>query len=178
MTPIDLFLGIVACIVVLSLAWAAPSATARVDPSGIKLDDGYRTLVTFALDTNLEIWEKSVTPPGLDGGDEIDTTTMHNDRWRTNAPRALIRMTPFSMTCAYDPTVYTAALSLVNRETTITVRYPDGSTLAFYGFLKTLEPGELVEGTQPEMTVTVVPTNQDPTTGAEEDPVLVSAPGT
>lgn len=178
MTPLDLFLGIVVCIVILSMGWAAPSATVRQDPSGIKLDDGYRTLVTFASDPNIEFWEKSVTPPGLDGGDEIDTTTMHNDDWRTNAPRALIRMTPFTTTAAYDPSIYTAALALINRKDTVTVRYPDGSTLAFYGFLKTIEFSELVEGTQPECTITVVPTNQDPDTGSEEPPVLTSVAGT
>jgi hypothetical protein len=57
---------------------AAPVATARVDPTGIKLDDGYRTLVTFATDPNIEFWEKSVTPPGLDGGDALETKTIHN----------------------------------------------------------------------------------------------------
>ena len=173
---VALILSLIVTLVI--ILGAAPTPTARVDPTGIKLDDGYRTLVTFALDTNIEFWEKSVTPPGLDGGDEIDTTTMHNDDWRTNAPRALITMTPFSMTAAYDPTLYTAALNLINRETTVTVRYPDGSTLAFYGFLKTIEFSELVEGTQPECTLTVVPTNQDPTTGAEEPPVLAGVAGT
>lgn len=174
-TAVVAFLLIIAVVMTL---WTAPSPTARADPSGIKLDDGYRTLVTFASDPNIQFWEKSVTPPGLDGGDEIDTTTMHNDDWRTNAPRALIRMTPFTMTAAYDPSLYTAALALINVKTTVTVTYPDGSTLAFYGFLKTIEFSELVEGTQPECTITVVPTNQDPTTGAEEAPVLASVEGT
>lgn len=157
---------------------AAPVATARQDPVGIKMDDGYRTLVSFAVDPDASFWEKSITPPGLDGGDEIDTTTMHNDVWRSMAPRALITMTPFQMTVAYDPNVYNLFLSIINVETTVTVWFPDGSTLAFYGFLKSFEPGELVEGTQPEATVNVVPTNADPTTGAEEAPVLTSAPGT
>lgn len=158
--------------------FTAPVPTPRVDPTGIKLDDGYRTLVTFAFDTNIEFWEKTVTPPGYDGGDAIDTTTMHNDTYRTMSPRSLKTLTEFEMTAAYDPSLYTAALALINRETTITVTFPDGSTLAFYGFLKGFEAGTLEEGTQPEVTLTVVPTNQDPTTGAEEAPVLASVAGT
>lgn len=169
---------LIALLFLLSALWAAPSPTARGSPTGIKLDDGYQTLVTFASNPTIEFWEKTVKPPGLDGMDEIDTTTMHNVTWRTNAPRALVTMTPFTMVAAYDPNIYNAALSLLNVETTVTVRFPDGSTLAFYGFLKSFETNELVEGTQPEMTITVVPTNQDPTTGDEEAPVLTSAVGT
>ena len=157
---------------------AAPVATLRQDPTGIKLDDGYRTLVTFATDPDICFWEKEVTPPGLDGGDAVETFTMHNDRWRTMAPRALITMTEFELTCAYDPAIYTAALALVNVKTTVTVQFPDGSTLAFYGYLRTFEPDALSEGEQPEATITVQPTNADPQTGAEEGPVLVSVAGT
>lgn len=155
-----------------------PTPTARGTPSGIKMDDGYRTLITFASHPTISFWEKTVQPPGLDGGDEIDTTTMHNIDWRTNAPRALIRMTEQTVMAAYDPNLYNTILALINRETTVTVTFPDGSTLAFYGFLKSFEPDELVEGEQPEATILVVPTNQNPTTGAEEAPVLTSVAGT
>lgn len=156
----------------------APSAGTRSTPTGIKLDDGHRTLVAFAANPAISFWEKTIKPPGLDGMDEIDTTTMHNVRWRTNAPRQLVKMTTFTMVAAYDPNLYNTILTLLNIETTVTVIYPDGSTLAFYGYLRTFEPNELKEGEQPEATITVVPTNQDPTTGAEESPVLTSASGT
>lgn len=157
---------------------AAPTPTARGTPSGIKLDDGYQTFITFASHPTIGFWEKQVTPPGLDGGDEIDTTTMHNVRWRTRSPRALITMTNSSLTAAYDPALYTTILTLINFETTVTVRFPDGTTVAFFGFLKNFQPGTLVEGAQPEATIEVVPTNQDPSSGAEEDPAVDSAEGT
>lgn len=157
---------------------AAPVAAARPAPAGIKLDDGFRTLVAFNANPDVSFWEKSVTPPGLDGGDAVDTTTMHNVRWRTMSPRHLVSMTEFSVTAAYDPNLYNDILSLLNVETTVTVHFPDGSTLAFFGFLKAFEPDALTEGEQPEASVTVVPTNQDPTSGDEEDPVLTSAVGT
>jgi hypothetical protein len=93
-------------------------------------------------------------------------------------PRRLKTLTEFEMTAAYDPSLFTAALALINVKTTVTVTFPDGSTLAFYGFLQKIEFSELVEGEQPECTITVVPTNQDPTTGAEEAAVLTSVAGT
>ena len=155
----------------------APVATARQDPAGIRLEDGYRTLVTFASIPTASLWEISITPPGLDGGEAIDTTTMHNDTYRTRASRALKTLTTFTMTAAYDPNYYNQLLGLINYNDTVTVTFPDGSTLAFFGFLQSIEPGELVEGTMPTATVTVTPTNTDQT-GAEQSPVLTSVAGT
>lgn len=157
---------------------AAPAPTARTDPTGIKLDNGYRSLITFSSDPNINVWEKEVTPPGLDGGDPVVTTTMHNDVWRTKSPSALIEMTDIEVVVAYDPIIYTEALAILNDEITITTTFPDGSTLAAYGFLRSFTPDALVEGEQPEATCVVVITNQDPTTGAEEAPVLASVAGT
>lgn len=157
---------------------AAPVPTARQTPAGIRLGDGFRTLVTFALNPTISFWEIGVTPPGMDGGDEVDTTTMHNLTYRTRNPRKLVTMTEFTMTASYDPNLYNTIFTLINRETTVTVTFPDGSTLAFYGYLRSFEPGELVEGEQPEADITVVPTNQDPTSGTEEAAVLTSVAGT
>lgn len=150
---------------------AAPTPTARVTPDGTKLKNGYRTLITFATDPNIALWEKGVTPPGFDGGDAVDNTTMWNDELRTFSPASLSTMTESSGRCAYDPAVYDQIMALLNVETTITVTFPDGSTLAFYGYLRVFEPGELQDGEQPEANFTIQPTNADPTTGDEELPV-------
>lgn len=158
---------------------AAPTTTARATPAGIKMDDGFSTVIAFSRDVDVSFWEKTVTPPGIDGGDAIETTTMHNDIWRTMAPRRLKTLTDASITVAYDPAVFTQILdNLINQEGSITIHFPDGSTLDFYGYLKTFEPGENTEGEQPEATITIVPTNQDPTTGSEEPPILTSVAGT
>ena len=157
---------------------AAPSATARSTPGGIKLDDGFSTKLTIAADVDISFWEKTVQPPGIDGGDAIETSTMHNTTWRTMSPRALRTLTPLSVTAAYDPAVFSQLVSVTNLETTITVTFPDGSTLAFYGYVQNTEPSDNTEGEQPELTVTIQPTNQDPSTGSEEAPVLVEVAGT
>lgn len=156
----------------------APVASTRIAPVGIKLDDGYRTLVTIAADTDISFWEKSLKPPGLDGGDPVPTSTMWNNTYNTFNPRQLKTMTESTVMAAYDPAVFSQLLAVINVKTTITFRYPDGTTLAYYGYVRSAEPSEIVEGAQPQLTITIQPTNQDPTTGAEEAAVLVSVAGT
>lgn len=153
-------------------------STVRQTPSGIKLDDGFSTKIAFNRDPDVSFWEKTVKPPGIDGGDAVETTTMHNVTWRTMSPRKLRTMTQMTSKAAYDPAVYDQIRELVNQEGSITVHFPDGSKLDFFGYLKDFEPDDHVEGTQPEATITIVPTNQDPVTGAETAPVLTSVTGT
>ena len=168
---------------------AAPVvASVMGTPEGIKLDDGYQTIISFALDPNISLWEKTVQPPGLDGGDAVDTTTMRNTTYRTSYPRALVTMTDMSITAAYDPIMLIRVVGgtvdvdsypgLINKPTTITVEFPDGSKWAFFGFLRSFTPQDHEEGTQPTATVVITPMNQDPSSHTEESPVLENAAGT
>lgn len=157
---------------------AAPTPTPRQSPTGIKLKDGFSTKITFATKPAISLWEKTVTPPGIDGGDAIEQTTMHNTTWRTFASRSLKTLTDASFTAAYDPICFTDLLALINLETTITVTFPDGSTYAFYGYLRTFEPQEVSEGEQPEANCTITCTNFDPSAHVEAAPVLASVAGT
>ena len=154
---------------------AAPTPTARATPGGIPLKDGYPTKITLSADTDIEFWEKSVQPPGIDGGDEIESSTMFNSAWRTMRARSLKTMTEISITAAYDAGLtYTTVATQINNEQTITVTFSDGSTVAFYGYLKTFEPQEVEEGEQPECELTIVATMWDPTNNVEEGPVVAS----
>lgn len=157
---------------------SAPSPVTRVTPVGIYLEDGFSIKIAFAADPDVSVWEKAVGIPGIDGGDEIELVTQHNVAWRMKSSRALKTLTPFDFTGAYDPACYTQLNALINVETTVTERFPDGSTLSYYGFLKGVEFGQLQEGEFPEGTFTVVPTNRDPIARTEEAPVLVSVAGT
>lgn len=157
---------------------SAPVASTRVTPTGIRLENGHPTKITLSGDTDIEFWETQVKPPGIDGGDVIETTTMHNVTWRSKAARNLKTLTDITVTAGYDPIVYSKILLQINVEQTITIRFPDGSTLAFYGFLKSFEPSELSEGTFPTASITIVATNSDPVSGSEEAPVLVNVAGT
>ena len=137
-----------------------------------------KTAETITFDTDISFWEVTVTPPGLDGGDGIDQTTMHNNQFRVMLNRALITLTECSATAAYDPSVFTQIQSALNVNTTITITFPDLSTVAFYGFLRVFQPDALVEGTQPRCSVTIQPSNWDPTNKVEAGPLVTAVSGT
>lgn len=139
-----------------------------------RIDDGYQTLVNFAADETVKFWEKSVTPPGMDGGGETDTTTMLNTTYRTRNPKALVTMTNAKMTVSYDPEIYSEILSLINVNNLITITFPDGSTLAFWGWLNSFTPGECAEGEQPTAEIEIIPSNQN-ASGVETAPVHTPA---
>ena len=156
----------------------APAATSRTTPGGIPLFDGFSTKITLASDPDISFWEKNVQPPALDGGDAIDITTMHNVLWRTKNPRVLIDMGDIQATAAYDPACYTQIQSVLNVSTTITVTFPDGSTIAVYGYLKSFTPSDHTEGNRPEAAIVIVVTNYDHAAHAEAGPTVVSVAGT
>lgn len=140
----------------------------------MKIDDGYSTTISFAINPHVRIWEKQVTPPGMDGGGANDTTTMRNNNWRTMAHKNLKTLSNMTYTGAYDPHVNVELLAMLNHNQLITVTYADGSTLAFYGWIDKFTPGAVVEGKQPECTVEVIPSNQN-SVGVETSPVFTWA---
>jgi hypothetical protein len=152
---------------------AAPVATPRGTPAGFVSKDGFGSFLTVAGVPQLNIFEKDTGVPGMDGGDPVDTSTHHNEAYRTFAPRSLVTLTPFQVVAAYDPCVYDDLLALINIEKEMTTTFFDTSTLAFFGYIQTVEFSGLVDGEQPEMTITIVPTNYDPDDCTEAGPVLV-----
>lgn len=157
---------------------AAPTLTARVNPTGIMLENGHGTIFAFSRKPNINFEEKDTSPMGWDGGDPIDITTQYNTRVRQKAPRRLIDSTNPTAQVAYDPKCIDEVRELINQRGSITEYLPDGSTLTYYGYLKSFKRGSHVEGTQPTADIEIVVTNTDPDTGAEELPVLVEVPGT
>lgn len=139
-----------------------------------RLDDGYQTLISFAADTNILFYEKEVTPPEVDGGGEVDTTTMLNATWRTKQPKALKTLGNAGATVAYDPACYPEVVALINVNNLITVTFPDGDTLAFWGWLNKFTPGSNKEGEQPTAEVEIIASNQNDS-GVETAPVHTPA---
>ena len=157
---------------------AAPTPTPRTLPTGWKMPDGFKCLITLSLKPAINLWERDVKTGGMDGGEKIDTSTQHNIRWRTFQPRQLITLTDLTMDCAYDPDVHSDVLSILNVPQTITEFYPDGTTQCYYGYVQKFEKAALKEGEFPMATVTVTPTNWDATNNVEAAPVLTPASGT
>jgi hypothetical protein len=155
-----------------------PAPSPRGTPSGRKLGDGFPTRISIALAPDAPIWEKTVTPPGWDGGEPVDTSDMLNTQFHTLAPRHLITMTTMACTAHYDPALAATMNSIINKPTTVTVHYPDGSSLAFYGYVKSFKPSSNEEGKPAEAAMEVQPTNQDPVTCSEEFPVYTPGSGT
>lgn len=126
-----------------------------------RLDDGFSTLILFDLDPNVSLWEKTVTPPGWDGGGEIDTTTMRNEFYRTRSPKSLVTLTNSTLVCAYDPIAYNEIFFMLNLNQIITMQFPDGQVLQFWGWLNLFQPNEHKEGEQPTAQVVIIPSNQN-----------------
>lgn len=156
----------------------APSPTDRATPGGTRVENGHATLVTISTDTDISFWEISVKPIGIDGGDMVDTTTMHNTNVRTHAPSALYDVTDLTGSAAYDPVVLDQILAQINVPATITITHPNGDQWAFFGCLRIFEPDENTEGEMPTASFTISATNTDPSSGAEEIPNYVTAAGT
>ena len=125
------------------------------------LEDGFATLITFAENSDVLLYEKEVTPPGVDGGGEIDVSTMQNTTWRTKSPKSLKTLAESSLVAAYDVAVYDEIIAMVNVNQSITITFPDSSTLVFWGWIDKFTPGALVEGQQPTADVTIVPSNRN-----------------
>jgi len=157
---------------------ANPATTARVIGDGIKFYDGFSTLIAFAADPNVNIWEQSVTPPMVDGGDSIDITDMHNATYRTSVMRSLLTVGEASTSGGWDPNLYVQVISLINVNGSITIHFPDLSTLDFYGALRVFEPQEMSEGEQPVANFTIEVTNWDPVNRVEVGPIMTEVTGT
>ncbi len=128
--------------------------------------DGYQTTISFsALSSgivfNVVAKEKGITPPAIEGGGKIDLTTMRNSNVRTFYPKQLYTLGDSSVVVAWDPTLYEEMASVIGVNQTITITFPDATTLAFWGTLDGFAPNEQVEGDQPTAVLTIIATNLD-----------------
>jgi len=148
-------------------------------PAGTMLTNGYASFFEIDSFTTLGFWEKEVTPFGLEGGDKIDVTTMHNHYVRTYAAQALYEAADGEITAAYDPAVLSSlsgSAGAINTNKAITIHFPDTSTWDTYGYIQTFSPSSLSNGEQPEASITIVFTNlTDAATPAEYEPVYTAA---
>lgn len=127
----------------------------------LRLDDGFATIITLANIPTIKLFEKEVTPPGYSAGGPIDTTTMRNTAYRTMAPRYLKSLTQVTATVAYATDALTDIWAQIGVIQLVTVTYPDGSSLQFYGWIEEFTPGNHTEGEQPTATLTIQPSMRD-----------------
>lgn len=139
-------------------------------PSGTKLTDGHSTTISFANAPSAEFWEREVTPPGIDAGGKNDTTTMRNTVWRTFAPKKLKTLTEAAFVAGYDPKCYDTIRDQAGINQLITITFPNGGSIAFWGFLNEFKKNALKEGEFPTANASIHPTNQN-NSGVETAPV-------
>ena len=142
------------------------------------LNEGHPTTISFSEDSGLtlELYEKEVTPPSLDGGGPNDTTTMRNATYRTKQPKVLVTLGQASFTAAYDPACYGDLIGILNDNQLITITFSNGDTLAFWGWLDKFTPGRITEGAQPTAECVIECSNQNGS-GVETAPVYDAASG-
>ncbi len=126
--------------------------------------DGYRTTIGFSAAAsgvvmNTIAKEKGVTPPAIEGGGKIDLTTMRNDDVRTFYPKQLYTLGDASVLVSYDPTAYAEIQTMIGVNQTITITFPDNTTLSYWGSIDNFAPNESVEGEQPTAVLTIIATN-------------------
>lgn len=146
------------------------------------LVDGYSTLIVgTGYSTNgavIAFREKEVQPPDVDGGGEIDTTTMRNLLWHSASPKALLKLGQTKLQVQYDPFMYNQIVvnALINR--LWTVIFPDAATLGFYGWLDKFTPTSHKEGEFPLAEIILFPSMMSPGGGLVIGPVLIQGRNT
>lgn len=127
--------------------------------TGHFLTDGFQSLISFAKDNAPLFYEIEVTPPSVGIGKPIPVSTMRNTKYNTFASSVLLTLGQMKVQVAYNPTTITAdIIAQVGVNQLITVTFPDGSTLAFYGYLDMFTPSSLVEGKRPTAEIIIQPT--------------------
>jgi len=139
------------------------------------LEDGFSTKITFTDFASVAFSEREVTPPSIQGGGPINTTTMDNTAWRTAAAKKLKQLTESGMTVTYDAVMLSDIQAMINHNQLITVNIADGSLFKFWGFVDQFNPGPMSEGNQPTATVRIEPTNRN-AAGVETAPSFTAAP--
>lgn len=121
------------------------------------LEDGFSTIVSLEHQLDIELYGYDVTPPGITSGGPINTTTMRNTAWRTQVHKKLKSMTPMTMTMAVVTKSIPKVQNQIGVNQLITVAFPDGLKIAFYGWIDELTFGAFREGERALATLNIIP---------------------
>lgn len=137
----------------------SPIHVARGSPpdASFFLKNGFRSLITFSSNSNIKLWEKSVTPPGFDTGAMVPLGSLQNQLFRIYKPSDLITVTECRVLVAYDTEVISDILSLCENGDSeiITVTFPNSRRWSYPGCLQKFMPNELSDGMQPTALATI-----------------------
>lgn len=157
---------------------AAPATTVRGTPLGFYWPDGCVTKIAPSSHPTVSFWEKTVQPFGWDGGDPINTQTMHSGNRVTKHPRCNQEATDVNVVAAYGPNLLAVINSLVNNNQPWTITYPDGTTESFWGWLRSFQPQPFAIGEFPEAEFVIIVSNWDDDNCVMADTTVAAAGGT
>lgn len=150
------------------MALLQPTPTPRVKPVGeIPMEANHRIMLTHSAAPDLPLWEVSITPPGLEGGEAVDMTNQFAEKFRQKAARVLQELTDGKLTALYCPgTLRQLSDTIINVEGIITVSMPTDPRFgfAFPGYFKNAKPSDINEKNTepPTIEIEVVATMRDP----------------
>lgn len=134
--------------------------TARTAPTGIPMINGFKTTIAFAANAAVKFWEETVAPPGFDGGEKVEMTSMLNISDRTYAAQVLKTLTDTNITAFWVPALYTDIVALINTNGWITVHLPDLSNIRFVGYLQSAIPQAHTNNSPPKIDIKINVTNR------------------
>ena len=143
------------------------------------IDEGFSTIVQFSNAPSgiiLYMQEKEVTPPAIEMGGELDTTTLGNIEWHTKSPKKLKMLGDTSMICRYDAAIYAQILTMIGVNTLVSITFPDTSTYQFRGWIDKFKPNVIVEGAMATANVIIVAANET-AAGVETAPDYTAGDG-
>lgn len=112
-----------------------------------------------------------VTPFSLDGGGEINLVTMLSKYMRTKWHKQLKGTEALTMNAFFSFNAFHRALSLVNANYQMKLKFPDNSYILFYASMNQFKPNSFKEGEPPSAMISVVPTHINEA-GIETTPVF------
>jgi hypothetical protein len=136
----------------------------------MRFEDGFSTIITFALDATIEIGERTTDTPGMEGGGPINTTTHRNENVRTQAPKTLYSVSASGATVGYASADISKIKAMLLQNQLITYTYPDGETCQLWGWIEKFDPNGNTEGEYPDANLVVEASNTNES-GQEVEPV-------
>lgn len=126
------------------------------------LKDGIGTIITFTLGPFPPLYgEVELTPPGFNMGGPIDMTGLRTTGWVPQAPKSLKAGQPANVKVMFDPALVPAVWQVAGKNQTISIRWPTGATLNWWGWIEELSFEPHQTGQRPLASMVLQPSNLD-----------------
>jgi hypothetical protein len=125
------------------------------------LQDGYPVGIIFADFGTVAFEVRELTPPSMQAGGMIPTTTQAAIKYRTGAPKKLITVTEGVLQVVYDAVMFNDIQSMLGHNQLISYVFEDTSKINVWGFVDQFNPAGMTEGNQPVANVRIEHTNRN-----------------